>query len=279
MIEDFITLQSGTTHVVDAGIDAGIATNHLYQNTDLAKRMYSGMVFQGRYALTNRWTVQANYTLQLKNEGNYEGEGTNTPGATSRIGDYPQAYPENRYWPTGTLQDFERHRLRAWTIYNFGLGRMGDMSVSGLLRVDSGQAYSIRQLNVPPTAQQRAILRAAGYPDLPGNSSVYFGDRGTENFNGYGVVDANLSYNIPVFGSVRPWVKLDVYNLLNNDKQITWNTTVRQDPNSPLDQYGLRTGYVKAATFGTNTSQAQFIPPFGGATGLRTFRVAVGIRF
>src|SRR5262249_53209662 len=139
--------------------------------------------------------------------------------------------------------------------------------------------YSLRALNQGLTTTQRNILRNAGYPDAPSLSSVYFGARGSEEFEGYGLVDANLSYNIPVAGTVRPWVKFDIYNLLNNEKQIAWNPTIRPDPNSPLDSLGLRTGYVKAASFGTATSATQFPRPFGGFDGGRTFRVAVGVRF
>src|SRR5262249_37988411 len=149
----------------------------------------------------------------------------------------------------------------------------------GRWRYDSSQVDSLAAGGQPISTTQRNLLRAAGYPDLPGTSTVYFGARGSEEFAGYGLVDANISYNIPVAGTVRPWVKFDVYNLLNNEKQIAWNTTVRPDPNSPLDSLGLRTGYVKASTFGTATSQTQFPAPFGGQTGGRTFRAAVGVRF
>jgi hypothetical protein len=251
----------------------------VYRNTDAAHRMYQGMVFQSRYQLSNRWIVNGQWTLQLKNEGNYEGEATNQPGATSRIGDYPEAYNAARFFPDGRLLGFQRHRARLWSIYNFGMGRLGDLSLSGLVRLDSGQIYSLRALNQPLTAIQRNLLRAAGYPDAPGASSVYFADRGSETFAGYGLLDLNLSYNIPVVRSVRPWVKLDVYNALNNQKLIKWDTTVRQDPNSPLDALGLRTGYVKGANFGTGTAQTHYPIPFGGQTGGRTFRVAVGVRF
>ena len=281
MIEDFITRADGTTRITAFGIDAGLVSNHVYRNTDLAHRTYEGMVFQSRYQLSNRWTVNGQYTLELKNDGNYAGEATNQPGATSRIGDYPEAYtPEaSRFFPEGRLPGFEKHRLRMWSIYNFRMGRLGDLSASGLWRVDSGQVYSLAAANQSLSAIQRNLLAAAGYPDLPGVSTLYFGARGSEQFLGYGLLDANLSYNIPVVGSVRPWVKFDVYNVLNNEKQIAFNTTIRPDPNSPLDALGLRTGYVKGATFGTNTAQNQFPAPFGGATGGRTFRVAVGVRF
>jgi carboxypeptidase family protein/TonB-dependent receptor-like protein len=281
MIEDFITRADGTTRVQAFGIDAGLVSNRVYRNTDEAHRAYQGMVFQGRYQLANRWTVHGQYTVQLKNEGNYAGEGTNTPGATSRIGDYPEAYtPEpDRFFPDGRLAGFERNRVRAWTIYNFGLGRMGDLSASGLWRVDSGAVYSLAATSQPLTATQRTILRNAGYPDAPGSSTLYFGERGSEEFPAYGIVDANLSYNIPVVGSVRPWVKFDIYNLLNNQKLIQFNTTVRPDPASPLDALGYRTGFTRGAAFGTGTANTHYPVPFGGQTGGRTFRVALGLRF
>src|SRR5262249_8597863 len=147
IIEDFITRADGTTPVKAYGIDAGLLSNQVYRNTDEAHRLFDSMVFQGRYQVANRWVVNGQYTLQLRNEGNYEGEATNAPGSPSRIGDYPEAYNAARFFPDGRLQDFERHRLRAWTIYNIGMGHLGDLSVSGLWRYDSAQVYSLRALN------------------------------------------------------------------------------------------------------------------------------------
>ena len=279
LIEDFITRADGVTNVVANGIDAGLVSNRVYRNTDIAHREYDAMVFQGRYGLASRWTVNGQFTLELRNNGNYEGEGTNTPGATSRIGDFPEAFNAAQFYPDGRLANFERGRVRAWSIYNFGLGRAGDLSASGLWRYDTGQVYSIRVLNVAPTPQQRTILRNAGYPDLPSNSNVYYGERGSQTAPGYGLLDFDLSYNIPVVGSVRPWVKFDVFNVLNNEKLIFFNTTYRQDPSTPLDALGLRTGVIPGPLFGQATAQTHFPAPFGGATGGRTFRVAVGVRF
>jgi carboxypeptidase family protein len=281
LIEDFETLADGSTQVTAAGVDAGTVSNRVFRNTDAAHREYSAASFQSRYQLTNRWTINGQYTLELKNNGNYAGEGTNTPGATSRIGDFPEAYaPEaDRFFPDGRLAGFQRHRLRAWSIYNLGLGRLGDVSLSGLWRYDSAQVFSLSAANQPLTSIQRAILLNAGYPDAPGSSTVFFGPRGGQDFNGFGLLDVNLSYNIPVAGSVRPWVKFDVYNVLDNEKLITFNTTIKPDPNSPLDALGLRTGFIQGPQFGQATAQTNFPRPFGGADGGRTFRVAVGLRF
>ena len=100
----------------------------------------------------------------------------------------------------------------------------------------------------------------------------------------------SFNYNIPVFRTLRPWVKFDVYNLFNNQKLIAWNTTVSQDPASPKDSLGYATGYIKGATFGTATGNTvtnlnvttinAYPVAFSGAVaGGRTFQVAVGFRF
>ena len=104
--------------------------------------------------------------------------------------------------------------------------------------------------------------------------------------------DVSANYNVPVFRSLRPWVKFDVYNLFDNQKLIAWNTTVVQDPNSSRDPLGLRTGFVpsNAANYGTATGNTvsnlfssainAFPLAFTSApAGGRTFRVAVGLRF
>jgi hypothetical protein len=277
LIEDFIQLSNGVTHVVQQGVDAGTFTNHLWKNTDLANRVYDGLVFQGRYGLSNRWSVNGHYTLQLRNDGNYEGEAANQPGITSIIGDYPEAFSAARNYPDGHLQDFERHRLRLWSIYTFGLGHLGDLSVSGLWRVDSGQVYSLVAKSQPLSSIQQTLL--AAYPDQPASQDIYFGARGSQFFNGYGLLDTSINYNVPVAGSLRPWVKFDVYNLFNNQKLIQFNTSVLPDKNSPKDALGLPTGFVQGPHFGTAERNSDFPVPFTTLTGGRTLRLAVGFRF
>jgi hypothetical protein len=79
LVEDFQTIAGGFTDVVAFGVDAGRVTNIIYDNTNDLFREYQGLVFQSRYRLTNRWSVQGHYTIQLENDGNYEGEGTSPP--------------------------------------------------------------------------------------------------------------------------------------------------------------------------------------------------------
>jgi hypothetical protein len=296
LVEDFKTLDTGVTHVVVNGVDAGLATNVLYANTDLAHRQYQAMIFQSRYRMSDRWSVNGHYTLQLENDGNYEGEGTNQPGNTSLIGDFPEAFSAARVFPDGRLASFQRSRLRIWSVYNHPMGRAGDMSISGLWRVESALAYSLAARNQALTSTQFAILSAAGYPDSPGQGAVsgnhvFFADRGSEAFAGFGIFDTSVNYNIPVFRSLRPWLKVDVYNLFNNQKLIAWNTTVSPNNAGPKDNLGLATTYTQGATFGkatgntvTNLSSTAintFPLPFASAAvaGGRTLRVAFGVRF
>jgi hypothetical protein len=74
-------------------------------------------------------------------------------------------------------------------------------------------------------------------------------------------------------------VKVEFYNLLNNDKQIGWDTTVNVDPNSAKDANGLPTGYIQGTNFGKAVQDNQFIQPIPGINGGRLFRMAFGIRF
>jgi outer membrane receptor protein involved in Fe transport len=285
MIDDTVTRANGVTDVVTSeGFEVGEFTNVVYRNLDIAKRDYDGMLFQARYNVNSRWNISGHYTVQLKNDGNNEGEAANQPGVSSTMGDFPEIFDEDRNFPYGRLAIFQRHKLAVWSIYNMGMGRFGDASLSALWRVNSGETFSLRATGQPLTDIQQALLESAGYPDAPDSQTVYFDERGSETFKGYGVIDIGLGYNIPVFKSLRPYFKLDIYNALNNQKQIGWNTTVTQDPNSPKDALGLATGYRQGASFGRATSNLHFPNPYTGDgsapfTGGRTILMAVGFRF
>jgi hypothetical protein len=279
IIEDSIDIRNGVTNVVVGGFDVGTFTNVIYDNTDVAWRQYDGMLFQGRYNLTNRWTVNGHYTLQLKNDGNYEGEATNQPGVTGRIGDYPEIFSAARHYPEGRLDDFQRHKVRLWTIYNLGFGRIGDISASALWRIDSGTSYSFAALGQGFSAIQNARLAAAGYPDGPSSQTVYFGERGAGQFKGFQVADLAATYNIPVFRTLRPYVNVTVFNAFNNQKLIRWNTTVSQNSATAADELGLRTGYNRGSIHGLANNNNQFPVPSIGGTGGRTWRLAAGFRF
>ena len=278
-VEDFVTLDGGSTTVTgDDGTEFGTFSNIIYRNTDALERNYDGLQFQGRYQAAGNFLIDGSYTVQLRNEGNFEGESRNEPGSSSPAFDYPEITPENRYFPTGRLDDFQRHKIRLWGIYNLDIGAAGRVDVSGIWRYNSGLAYSI-STDLVPTPEQTASLAALGYVDGPADRTVYFGGRGTETFDGYGLFDLSVNYAIPVWDSLSPWIKFELFNAFNNDKQIRSNIAVDADPNSPVDELGIPTGFIEGPRFGEATSVDHFPQYIANLDGLRTFRMSFGIRF
>jgi hypothetical protein len=282
-VEDFINLQNGITTIAQIPAHPQF-TNVVYGNTNSPIREYQAIVAQGGYRLRSTIGIGAHYTVQLRNFGNYTGEAAGQPGITSVLGDFPEILGPalDRYFPSGNLPGFQRHKLRVYGTYTQLMGRFGSIDLSPIWRVNSGQVYSLFTSNQTPTAIE--LARNPGYPSTDVNTlmpaeTLYFGDRGSQFFKGYGVLDFAAMYSIPVMKSAHPWIKVEIYNLLNNDKQIAWDTTVRPDPNSPKDANGLATGYTLGMNFGSATNDNQYPQPYPGQNGLRVFRMAFGVRF
>jgi hypothetical protein len=285
-IEDFIDDPgpTGKVTIVQNGINFGTFDKTFWRNSNQPIREYQALVLQGNYRLTDRWTADAHWTLQLRNNGNFEGEATNQPGNPSAIGDYPEifTFTWSRQNPDGRLNDFQRHKLRTWTTYGFGFGRFGTLDASAIYRYNSALTYSLVATGQPLSAIQ--LARNPGYARAAGVAqSIFFGERGSEFFNASHQVDLGLLYQLPVWQTLRPWLKLEFYNVFNNQPLVGFNTAVTPDPNSPLDSDGLPTGYIRGAAFGTATGNASFpratTTPGGTNLFARTFLMSFGVRF
>ena len=124
------------------------------------------------------------------------------------------------------------------------------------------------------------LLASAGYVDIPEPRTVYFSQgRGSETFDGYGLLDVAVNYSIPVWDSLSPWIKFELFNALNNDKQIFGDTTGTLDPDSPVDEFGIPTGFTRGPRFGEATSVDHFPQYIANLDGLRTFRMSFGMTF
>jgi hypothetical protein len=268
-VEDFITLDTGQTTVSQAGVTRNFQ-NRIFRNSDEPERRYQAMLLQGRYQLMPSWSLNGHWTVQLENEGNFEGEGTNTPGISSVIGDYPEVRDAERHYPVGRFDDFQRHRARFWTIVSPDFGRMGRPDFSVMYRYDSPRAFSLAATGVPLTPEQTAALVA--YASRPSSQILYFEGRGTGEFEAAHVFDAAFNYRIPIWRNLGPWFKFEVINVFNSQPLIGFNTAVTPDPASPRDALGLPTGFVEGPRFG----EAEEVEDFPLA---RTFRMAFGFRF
>ena len=276
-VDDFITMAEGQTIVSKNGVNLGAFDNAVYRNTNLPTRDYQALQFESAYRPAVNLSVNGHWTVQLENDGTFEGEGSSAPALPSLIGDYPEIYVPARNFPTGRLDDFQRNKVRVWATYQLALGRAGAVDVAPLYRYNSGRTYSLVASGVPLSAQQ--IARNPGYARVPTSQSLFFGDRGAESFEGFHLVDLAATYSVPVWQSLRPWVKLEVLNAFNNQKLVSWNTSITADASGPKDENGLPINYTKSAAYGSATGPASYPRPRPGMDGGRTFLVAAGLRF
>jgi hypothetical protein len=148
-----------------------------------------------------------------------------------------------------------------------------------LWRYNSALTYSLSAGAAPITPAQLALN--PGYAGITSQSTatLFFDERGSEQFAGYGLVDLGLSYQVPVWRALRPWVKFELLNAFNNDTLISSDTTITPDANGPRDALGLPTTFVRGPRFGQGTANTDYPRPRPGATGGRTFLMAAGFRF
>ena len=276
ILEDFVTIDLGKTVVTDGGVNFGTFDNNLIKNTDSPNfREYQGLQFIVNYRPTARWYVGGHWTVQLKNEGNFEGEAGNQPGNYSIIWDRPEFYSAERHYPTGRFDDYQEHRARIYTTYDVGLGKAGTVTLGGVYRYDSALTYSLFTNNVAITPQQ--LARNPGYARPPTTQTLFYAERGSEEFNPSNLFDFSLYYEIPVYKTARPFFKVELRNAFNKQPLIGFNRTVNPDPASPRDSLGLPTGYIKASTFGTPQNNYTSTEPHVPQP--RTLLFAVGLRF
>jgi hypothetical protein len=274
-VEDFITIAGGRTTVIRNGLNFGTFDNAVYRNSDLPKREYDAIDVQSGWQATNALFVSGQWTVQLRNHGNFEGEAANNPAIPSFIGDNPEIFVE-RNFPMGRVDDYQRSKVRLWAAYGLDLGRAGRLDLAPMYRYNSARTFSFAA-TVPVSAQQAA--NNPGYARVPTSQTLYFGERGAGSFAGYALVDFASTWSMPVWRSVSPWFKVEVLNALNNQKAISWDTSITANNNGPKDANGLPLEYIKGANFGKATRTTDYPRPRPGMDGGRTFLMSFGVRF
>jgi outer membrane receptor protein involved in Fe transport len=274
-VEDYITMADGKTVVTNNGVNFGTFDNAVYRNSNIAKREYDALDVQSGWQY-RALTVAGQWTVQLKNDGNFEGEAANNPAIPSILGDYPEIYVASRNFPMGRVDDYQRHKVRLWASYALDLGAAGRLDLAPMVRYNSARTFSY-VATVPVTTTQ--LANNPGYARTPTSQTVFFGDRGAGTFAGFGLVDLASTWTVPVWRSVSPWVRVEALNVLNNQKLIAWDTTVTADNAGAKDANGLPLSYIKGANFGNATATTQYPRPRPGMDGGRTFIVAFGMRF
>jgi hypothetical protein len=272
--EDFIDTTTGFTEFAVTPTITRRFDNTLYSNTSDLYREYEALQVLSQFRFFNRWTIHGNYTLELRNHGNFVGEAGNQPGNPSVYGDYPEIRDAARHFPEGKMPGYQQHRLRILNNYEIGLGRAGSLDVGLVFNYDSAQTFSYLATSVPITAIQSAKLTAAGYKSPPTSQTVYFGELGDGEFNDIHAFDLAFTYSIPIVKTVAPRVKFEVYNVTNQQELRFFNTTVTANngASDPKDALGLPTTYTKSANFGKARDANDYQIP-------REYRVSVSLTF
>jgi hypothetical protein len=269
-VEDFITMDNGTTHVVIDGVDYGTYDNIVYRNNDTPRREYQAIELQGRYNVLKNLQTQLNYTYMIKFDGNFEGEASNQPGISSIYGNYPEIQAYERTFPNGRMSGYEQHKIRWITNWDVHLQKLGVLSLGGILSFDSGSVYSLTNSR-PYTSIQ--LAKDPGYANLPATQTIYYGERGSQTFGSRTQFDMSVQWEIPVYQTLSPYVRFYATNLFNSSYH-NYNTSVvaNTGASAPKDQYGLPTTYTPGANFGKVTASSQYMTPFA-------WNFSLGLRF
>jgi len=214
----------------------------VWDNSSDAKRKYKGLELESQYN-HNQWNYLGSITWsQLK--GNYEGEGTNTPGRGESIHNYDvqggvRLYDSAWTSPYGYLAGHVpiRARLTGNRVFNNAYGKT---SLGLVYRFDSGSHYSNARVIA------RARLGGATMSSQFGTSGAQYmnQERGAGVYNGVSYLDLALTHDFPlikVMGKdVTAFAKLTINNVLNHQQLVTFNTTY----NSATGTYGAAGGGV-----------------------------------
>jgi hypothetical protein len=275
-LDDFITIDNGKTVVTDGGVNFGTFDNSVIKNTDdINRREYQALLFVANYRFTANWAAGANWTYQLKNDANFEGEAANQPGNYSIIHDRPEFYDAERHFPFGKTDDYQAHKVRLYTVYDIHLGKAGTASLGGVYRYDSPLFYSLTTANVPITAIQAA--RNPGYARPPTTQTIFYGGRGSGEFEASHLIDFSLSYEIPLYKSAAPFFKAEMRNAFNSQPLIGFDTTVTPNNAGPRDALGIPLEYIQGTNFGVPLNGQNATGPHVPIP--REFRFSVGLRF
>ncbi len=203
-------------------------------------------------------------------EGNYEGDGGNSPGGGTIIGNWPLASPNSAATAYGRLANDEPVRIKTQALWNRPIGA-NSLAVGFNFDYASGKPYSLTR-----TAYTTDTFATSYYVDAAYNTYArYFGKRGIGRFNDTYALDFSLQWD----GKIGPksgatsrmgyFIKFTAFNVLNNIQQATWNVdgnTSRISPGTSNDVW------INRARFGYATSPTNYF-------GNRQILVDFGFKF
>lgn len=200
--------------------------------------------------------VRGNLTLS-RLDGNYEGDGGNSPGGGTAIGNYEKTRPDAVAY--GRLNNDEPVRVKTQALWSRPIGK-NTLALGFNFDYASGKPYSL--------TNSRRDLDNAGYADSAGSYTRFYGRRGSGRFNDVYGLDFSAQWD----GKIGPatgatsrlgyFIKLTAFNVLNNIQQATWDTRAA----------GNNVAWAPRSTFGKPTVPTNFV-------GNRIMQLDLGFRF
>ena len=234
-----------------------------------------------RYRVTDRLTTAATYTLS-ELEGNINGE-TAAAGPISTDPFDHAEYKEARWnRPEGDLGADQRHKLRAWAIYDILQGEHNNLSVSLLESFFSGMPYNAGA-NIDPSP----FVVNPGYANELGQAGYFFTARDAFRTDDITRTDIALNYSFTFGKRFEIFIQPEVLNVFDENGVIDLNTSVNAGEgfacsNGPDGECAVFNPFTTTPVEGVNWEKGE---EFGQPTNAddfqvaRTFRVSVGFRF
>ncbi|HEX9731625.1 MAG TPA: TonB-dependent receptor [Thermoanaerobaculia bacterium] len=259
---------------------------------DGLKREYTGLHTQLRYNLSDRLRVGATYALS-KVEGNINGEtGPSGPVPVS-VNSYAEYFERSWSDPNGDLATDQRHKLRAWAIYDLLDREHHSLSVSWMENFFSGSPYGAAAL-----LDSRPFVTNPGYLNPPSTVVYYFTDRDAFHTDDLHRSDLSFNYSFrwQAFGrSMQVFLQPEILNIFGEEAAVGHFTGVSGPaagtcPMGVLNADGSRSAgrcapfnpFTETPVEGINwAKQNGFGDPLNenSVQRPRLFRLSVGFRF
>ena len=264
----------------------------LVENSNAVKRRYQGLTASATWRPMSRVDVGGNYTLS-HTYGNFDGENSGSGPVTATVLRYPEYKQESWSFPTGDLAIDQRHRMRAWVVYQ--LPFLEGLSASILQEAASGVPYG-----AAGSIDARPFVPDLGYavPQGAATTTYFFTNRDAYRTEAEYRTDiaANYAYRIKGRTGAQLFGQLQVLNIFDGfqlcgcgasvfanggnvnaariDQSILTNSTTaslpRFNPFTTTPVEGVN--WQKGPVFGTALNRFAYTTP-------RTLRLSFGIRF
>ena len=292
--ETRVDMGTGQVELEALGVNWGSLDLGTIQNSSYSRRTYDGISLQGDYRVGDRLRLGGNYTWSHA-YGNFSLSDA-YGGVPLSSSNNPSFYPEYRdvSWsnPKGDLTIDQRHRARAWTVWDLLSTAHNRLSASILQSYGSGTPYS-----AVGAVFSRLYVTNPGYVNPPYSVPYFYSRRGEYTTPATFPTDLALNYSF-VFralgADLEIFVQPEVTNVFNQARPISVNTTVRDATffSATFVSFNPRTtaplecpqgaSATECRTMGANWQEG---PNFGKPTTPdqyqtpRTFRISAGVRF